>query len=116
MILDTTGELRDWYGVADAVFVGKSLTAHGGQNPVEAIAAGKPIVLGPHMENFAMLARSLIARRGAIEVTSAPELQRAVADLLRDSGLREALVQNARMVLSGHRGATSRTAALIVDL
>jgi 3-deoxy-D-manno-octulosonic-acid transferase len=116
MILDTTGELRNWYGVADAVFVGKSLTAHGGQNPVEAIAAGKPIVLGPHMENFAMLARSLIARRGAIEVTSAPELQRAVADLLRDSSLRETLVQNARMVLTGHRGATSRTAALIVDL
>ena len=67
LILDTTGELRDWYGVADAVFVGKSLTAHGGQNPVEAIAAGKPIVFGPHMENFAMLARLLIARRGAID-------------------------------------------------
>ena len=116
MILDTTGELRDWYGVADVVFVGKSLTAHGGQNPVEAIAAGKPIIFGPHMENFAMLARSLIAGRGAIEVTSTHELQRAVADLLRDSGLRETLVQNARMVLSGHRGATSRTAALIVDL
>ena len=116
MILDSTGELRDWYGVADAVFVGKSLTAHGGQNPVEAIAAGKPIIFGPHMENFAILARSLIARRGAIEVTSAPELQRAVGDLLRDSSLRETLVQNARMVLSRHRGATSRTAALIVDL
>jgi 3-deoxy-D-manno-octulosonic-acid transferase len=116
LILDTTGELRDWYGVADAVFVGKSLTAHGGQNPVEAIAAGKPIVFGPHMENFAMLARLLIARRGAIEVISAPELQRAVANLLRDSSLRETLVQNARVVLSGHRGATSRTAALIVDL
>jgi 3-deoxy-D-manno-octulosonic-acid transferase len=116
MILDTTGELRDWYGVADAVFVGKSLTAHGGQNPVEAIAAGKPIIFGPHMENFAVLARSLIAQRGAIEVRSAPELQRAVADLLRDSSLRETLVQNARIVLSGHRGATSRTAALIVDL
>jgi 3-deoxy-D-manno-octulosonic-acid transferase len=116
MILDTTGELHDWYGVADAVFVGKSLTAHGGQNPVEAIAAGKPIVFGPHMENFAMLARSLVVQRGVIEVTSAPELQGAVADLLRDSSLRETLVQNARVVLSGHRGATSRTAALIVDL
>ena len=116
MILDTTGELRDWYGVADAVFVGKSLTAHGGQNPVEAVAAGRPIIFGPHMENFAMLARSLVAQRGAIEVRSAPELQNAVADLLRDSSLREMLVQNARMVLNGHRGATSRTAALIVDL
>jgi 3-deoxy-D-manno-octulosonic-acid transferase len=116
MILDTTGELRDWYGVADAVFVGKSLTAHGGQNPVEAIAAGKPIIFGPYMGNFAMLAHSLVAQPGAIEVRSAPELQRAVADLLRDSSLRETLVQNARIVLSGHRGATSRTAERIIDL
>ena len=83
---------------------------------IEAVAAGRPIIFGPHMENFAMLARSLVAQRGAIEVRSAPELQNAVADLLRDSSLREMLVQNARMVLNGHRGATSRTTALIVDL
>ena len=116
MILDTTGELRDWYGVADAVFVGKSLTAHGGQNPVEAIAAGKPIVFGPHMENFAMLARSLIAHGGAIKISSAAELQQSIIDLLHDPASRERLVENARKVLDIHRGATARTAKLIVDL
>src|SRR5256886_12081596 len=55
ILLDTTGELQRWYSIATVVFVGKSLTAHGGQNPVEPIFAGKPVVFGPHMQNFAML-------------------------------------------------------------
>ena len=63
MLLDTTGELRDWYSVATVVFIGKSLTARGGQNPVEAIIADCPVIFGPHMENFAVLARSLVEAR-----------------------------------------------------
>ncbi|MFN2541980.1 MAG: 3-deoxy-D-manno-octulosonic acid transferase, partial [Chthoniobacterales bacterium] len=57
ILLDTTGELRNWYAIATVVFVGKSLLAHGGQNPAEVIVAGKPVVFGPHMENFAIFAR-----------------------------------------------------------
>ncbi|HET9857129.1 MAG TPA: glycosyltransferase N-terminal domain-containing protein, partial [Chthoniobacterales bacterium] len=53
LLIDSTGELRDWYGVATLAFIGKSLLARGGQNPAEAILAGKPVVFGPHMENFA---------------------------------------------------------------
>src|SRR5262249_36444196 len=59
MLLDTTGELQRWYSIATVVFIGKSLTAHGGQNPVEPILAGKPVVFGPHMENFATLTKTL---------------------------------------------------------
>src|SRR5262249_34738566 len=55
LLINTTGELRNWYKTATVVFIGKSLTAHGGQNPVEAISALKPVILGPHMENFASL-------------------------------------------------------------
>src|SRR6266487_278149 len=53
VILDTTGELQGWYAIATVVFMGKSLTTHGGQNPVEPIAAGTPIIFGLHVENFA---------------------------------------------------------------
>jgi 3-deoxy-D-manno-octulosonic-acid transferase len=113
LILDSTGELPDWYAVATAVFVGKSLSGHGGQNPVEPIMAGKPVLFGPHMENFAALARSLIAQRGAVEVHSADELENAVVDLLRDRDLRESLVKNARGVIAKHRGAATVTAKLI---
>jgi 3-deoxy-D-manno-octulosonic-acid transferase len=116
LILDSTGELPDWYAVATVVFVGKSLSGRGGQNPVEAIVAGKPVLFGPHMENFAALARSLVAQRGAIEVRSADGLEKAVAVLLRDGDLRESLVKNARGVVGKHHGAAALTAKLILDL
>lgn len=116
LLLDSTGELRDWYGIATLAFVGKSLVGRGGQNPAEAILAGKPVLFGPHMENFAALATSLVAQQGAIQINSATELRRAMASLLADPERREQLVQNARKVLDAHRGATARTAALIVDL
>jgi len=116
LLLDTTGELQRWYGIATVVFMGKSLTAHGGQNPVEPILAGKPVVLGPHMENFATLAKALVSKKGAIQVNDVSSLERALAELLRDSEARERLVQNAHEVLSEHRGATARAAALIHGL
>lgn len=118
LILDSTGELRHWYRIATVVFVGKSLTrqSRGGQNPVEPIIAGRPIIFGPHMENFATLARSLITHHGAIQVESETGLKNAIVDLLRDTALREKLVANARSTLDPHRGATARTARLIADL
>ncbi len=117
LLLDSTGELRNWYGAATVVFIGKSLTkqSRGGQNPVEPIIAGRPIIFGPHMENFAALARSIIAHRGAIQIDSETGLKNAIVDLLRGAALREKLVARARATLDGHRGATVRTARLIVD-
>ena len=116
VLLDTTGDLRHWYSIATVVFIGKSMTAHGGQNPVEPIMARRPVVFGPHMENFATLARSLVANSGAMQVNEIAELERAAEKLLRDEELRLSLVQNAEKVLAQHRGATARTAQLIVEL
>jgi len=116
LLLDTTGELRNWYAVATVVFVGKSLLAHGGQNPAEVILADKPVIFGPHMENFAVFGRSLVEGNGAVQVSSAYELHRAMADLLRDPTARDRLVANARNVLAIHRGATARAAALILEV
>ena len=116
LLLNTTGELQRWYSIATVVFIGKSLTAHGGQNPVEAILAGKPVVFGPHMENFATLAKTLVSKSGAIQVQDVSSLESALAELLRDSKARQRLVQNAHEVLSEHRGATARAAALIHEL
>jgi 3-deoxy-D-manno-octulosonic-acid transferase len=116
VLLDTTGELRRWYAIATVVFVGKSLTAHGGQNPVEPILAGKPVVFGLHMENFGMLARTLVSRKAAIQVRDADSLERAIVELLQDTDARQRLVQNAREVLSTHKGATERAAALVHEV
>jgi 3-deoxy-D-manno-octulosonic-acid transferase len=116
VLLDKTGELPRWYGAATVVFIGKSLTAHGGQNPVEPIAAGVPVIFGPHMENFAALARALVAKNGAVEVSDEKTLEQAVDNLLRDATSRRVLVKNAKQVLTSHRGATARTAALVAAL
>src|SRR5213083_237233 len=116
LLLDTTGELQRWYDIATVVFMGKSLAAHGGQNPVEPILAGKPVVFGPHMENFGMLARTLVSRKAAIQVRDADSLERAIVELLQDTEARQRLVQNALEVLSTHKGATERTAALVYEV
>ena len=116
VLLDTTGELQRWYSIASVVFMGKSLTAHGGQNPVEPILAGKPVVFGPHMENFATLAQALVSKKGAIQVRDGDSLERAIVELLLDTEVQQHLVQNAHEVLATHQGATARAAALIHDL
>jgi len=116
VLLDRTGELQRWYGIATVVFMGKSLTAQGGQNPVEPIIVGKPVIFGPHMENFATLAKTLVSKDGAIQVSDVDSLEQALGKLLRDGQARQRLVQNAREVLNQHRSATARAAALIAEL
>jgi 3-deoxy-D-manno-octulosonic-acid transferase len=116
LLLDTTGELQHWYAVATIVFVGKSLTARGGQNPVEPILAGKPVLFGPHMENFSALAQALIANKAAVQVRDPNSLQEQIAWLLRDREAALRLVANAQSVLARHSGATSRTAKLVLEL
>jgi 3-deoxy-D-manno-octulosonic-acid transferase len=116
VLLDSTGELQNWYAVATIVFVGKSLTARGGQNPVEPILAGKPVLFGPHMENFSALAQALVANEAAIQIPDPNSLREKIAWLLRDREAALRLVANAQAVLARHSGATGRTALLVLKL
>ena len=116
LLLDTTGELQHWYAVATIVFVGKSLTARGGQNPVEPILAGKPVLFGPHMENFSALAQALVVNKAAMQVRDPNSLQQQIAWLLRDREAAFELVANAHAVLARHSGATERTAVIVMRL
>ncbi|HEV2840215.1 MAG TPA: glycosyltransferase N-terminal domain-containing protein [Chthoniobacterales bacterium] len=116
VLLDTTGELQNWYAVATIVFVGKSLTARGGQNPVEPILAGKPVLFGPHMENFAALAHALVASKAAVQVADPASLEKEIHRLLHDREAALSLVANAQAALAVHAGATARTGALVLNL
>ena len=114
LIVNTTGELRDWYALASVCFIGKSLTATGGQNPAEPVLAGRPVVFGPHMENFGALVRQFLAVEGAVQVPDEAGLIREAGRLLADPAHGEALVTRARAVLAVHRGANARTAELLL--
>ena len=109
LIADTTGELRAWVEVADLVFVGKSLTSTGGQNPAEAVVAGKPVVFGPHMENFAAFVTLLNAYHGCTQVADEAELETALTHLLTHPKECLAIVDRATRALEPHQGATERT-------
>lgn len=114
LLVNTTGELRHFYEHADVVFVGKSLTAEGGQNPIEPGALGKAMVFGPNMQNFAEIARNLLAQKGALQVQNAVELEQALEQLLADAALRAELGGNALKVVRENLGAVDRTAEMIV--
>jgi 3-deoxy-D-manno-octulosonic-acid transferase len=111
---DTTGELRKITQLADVVFVGKSLLPHTeGQTPVEAAALEKPILFGPGMANFRLLARDLIERGAALEVADAAQLATTAQELLRDATRREELAAAAAAWRKDNAGAMARTLEVI---
>lgn len=111
-LIDSTGELRDWTAHADVVIIGKSFLATGGQNPSEAILAGKPLVFGPHMENFEPLASRLVAARGCIRATDESSLRDAIIAAL-DPEIAGPMTRNASQLLARHEGATQRVIGLL---
>jgi 3-deoxy-D-manno-octulosonic-acid transferase len=118
LVVNTTGELKDWYRCGRVAFIGKSLArvATGGQNPAEALVAGVPVVFGPGMKNFATLARQLLAAGAGIQVGTPGALADALALLLADEGKRRVAVERGRACLAVHQGATDRTARLLLRL
>ena len=114
-IADTTGELRDWTALADAVVIGKSFLAKGGQNPVEAIAARKPVVIGPDMTNFADLV-ALLEKDDAILRCQPEELAATLKQALDGSEATAARVERAYQALHVHSGATRRSVELVETL
>ena len=114
LLVNTTGELRYFYEHATAVFVGKSLTAEGGQNPIEPGALARPIVFGPNMQNFEVISKQLVERGGALQVHDAAELERALAEILGDPQRAKKLGENARIVVQENLGAIERTVEMIL--
>ncbi len=109
-VADTTGELRRLTHLADVVFVGKSLPPHDqGQTPVEAAALGKPLMFGPGMSNFRIIAEELLKRGAARRVASASELEETALMLFRDPPQQTALAEAARSWHRANQGAVART-------
>ena len=113
---DTMGELRKFYALANVVFVGRTLANMGGSDMMEVAGLGRPIVVGPHTENFAEAVERLDAGR-AIRILpgdssdpgAASRLAEAVSDLLDDPVAAGEMARRGQEIVRRNRGATERT-------
>jgi 3-deoxy-D-manno-octulosonic-acid transferase len=116
VVLDTIGELAQTYQIATVVFVGGSLVDVGGHNILEPAVFGKPIVFGPHMQNFAEITQTFLANDAALQVQSERELEDALVALLTDPVRRARLGAAARALVESNRGARDRSLTAIAEL
>ena len=116
LLLDSLGELLDFYAAGDVAFVGGSLVPIGGHNLLEPAALGLPILTGPNTSNSAEVARLLI-ERGAAEVVKNPqELADRVGALLADPAARARMGVQGRAVVEANKGALQKLLGLVVPL
>ncbi len=116
VVLDTIGELAQLYQIATVVFVGGSLVPAGGHNILEPALYGKPVVFGPHMQNFGEIAETFLTNGAAIQVRTAGELEEDVLSLIGDPVRRARVGAAARALVESNRGARDRTLVVIRDL
>ena len=105
LLLDSVGELVDFFAAADVAFVGGSLVAVGGHNVLEPARFGKPILFGPHMENFQNLASDMLRQGAALEVNGVNELASSLNDVMADPNRRGTMGRRALEVAEAHQGA-----------
>jgi len=115
-VADTIGELGTFYAVSPVAFIGGSLIAHGGQNPIEAVRRGAVVVAGPNTQNFVDIYEALLASGGAAQVSGRDDLAPALEALLTDHLLVERMRGQATRALDALSGALDRTVEALLPL
>ena len=113
LLLDTIGELSGLFSLADVVFMGGTLARRGGHNILEPALFGKPVIAGPHMENFQAIAGEFRAAGAYVEIGAAEELAGEISRLLNDSGC---IGVRAKACAEARRGAAARAVSEIREL
>ena len=122
ILLDSIGELRSAYPLAEIVFVGGSLIPHGGQSIFEPAASGRAIITGPNPANFVDAITEFLSKEALVQLDKTDEarvvatLTDAFRDLLKNDEKRKALGSNALSVMNNNRGATDRTIEYLTTL
>jgi len=122
ILLDSIGELRAVYPLAEIVFVGGSLIPHGGQSILEPAISEKAVITGFYTANFAEVVKEFLAQDALIQLPPlsenevAAELAAAFSNLLKNAGKREHLAKNAFAVMKRNRGATAKTVEYVKPL
>jgi 3-deoxy-D-manno-octulosonic-acid transferase len=116
VVLDTIGELATVYQLGTVVFVGGSLVPTGGHNVLEPAVFGRPVVFGPHMQNFAEIAAAFLANGAGVQVNDEGALEDQVLGLMTDPVRRARLGAAARALVEANRGAKEKTLAVLDGL
>jgi 3-deoxy-D-manno-octulosonic-acid transferase len=113
---DTMGEMPFYYAACDVAIIGGSFEPLGGQNLIEALAAGAAVVLGPSMFNFAEATRLALEGGAALQAADARSAVKRSLELLHDARARRHMSEAGRKLCQKHRGATERHLALIAEI
>lgn len=107
-LVDTLGELPQFFAASDAAYIGGSLVPVGGHNMIEASAQGVAVVFGPHLFNFHDISERLLEVDAACKVSNSTELADVMSELLLDANYRHELGENGRQYIESNRGALDR--------
>lgn len=110
---DSMGELAAYYAASDAAIIGGSLLPYGGQNLIEACAAGVPVITGPYTRNFAAVTGEALAAGAALEASDASQALFAARLLVEDPGRRARMGEAGLAYAASRRGATERILGLL---
>jgi len=116
VILDTIGELATIYQIGTIVFVGGSIVATGGHNVLEPAVFGKPIVFGPHMENFLEIAEAFVSNGAGVQLSGDDQLEDTFVELMGDPVRRARLGAAARALVEANRGANDKSIMVLSAL
>lgn len=113
---DSMGEMAAYYAAADVAFIGGSLLPLGGQNLIEAAAAGCPVLIGPHTWNFLEATELAIAAGAAERVSDAEDLPHRLKHIYQDAERRRRMAEAGLQFSQAHQGATRRVMALLAPV
>lgn len=113
---DSMGELLLFYAAADVAFVGGSLVPVGGHNPLEPAALSLPVLMGPHLFNFAHISQELISAGAMLQIKNAGELAQQIIELLQNTPLRQQMGAKGERFVAQNRGAVAKHLALLEPL
>ncbi|ALM85273.1 3-deoxy-D-manno-octulosonic acid transferase [Bordetella sp. N] len=108
MLGDSLGEMSFYYSASDVAIIGGGFAPFGGQNLIEAGMVGTPIIVGPHMNNFAQATKDALAEGAAFQATDADEALRLAAEFVGNSERRNEMRSAAQRWTAGYSGATER--------
>lgn len=116
LVIDKVGELRRFYGTAQVAYIGGSLVPHGGQNPLEPLVAGVPVIFGPYMHNFKEIRHSILEAGAGMEVLSDTELSEQLIRLLAHPETARDMGKRGESLIRQNQGAVNRIYEITAEL